>query len=518
MNRFKFSYILIFVAAFFCTTSCDETTDNIGAGLAGNMDNFIIKADTFLLQSKTQMLGAVQSRSSKANLGCIRDYDTGSVIRGSYTTQFFLLEGPMFPDLDSIRSTAPSFDSFADTTHVAIDQVIADSANITIYPTHIIGDSLQPMHLSVYELKKPIPDGKTYLSDFDPIKEGYVNTDKPLKSMTFTMADQTVDSATVNSKDYTTIFRIPLNETYKRDGVSYNNIGTYIMQRYYQSCRDKDGAFTNSNAFAHKVFPGLYITVDNGEGAMASIAGTAMDISYRCWLNDSTTRAKAHTTIFGTDEVLQTTCIETNKDALQMLANDNTCSYIKTPAGLFTEMEIPIDQIMFGHETDSLSKAKVTLQCMNNQGYDGNSYDAPSYVLMIPTDSVQTFFNEKKLSNGRTAFLASYESSTHSYTFENFAGMIAHMNNLKKAGKASVNWNKVAIVPVGVNTTSTSSNNSYYGGLYPYYGYGYGSSSSTSTKITAIIPEMSLYSAKLVGGSNALDKIKMSVVYTKMSE
>lgn len=519
MNRFKFSYILIFVAALFCTTSCDETTDNIGAGLAGNMDNFIIKADSFLVQSQTQLLGAVQSRSSKANLGCIRDYDTGSIIRGSYTTQFFILEGDLFPELDSIRSTYPAFDELADTTHIAIEQVISDSTYIYVVPTNIIGDSLRPMHLNVYELKKPIPDGKTYLSDFDPIKEGFVNTEKPLKSMIFTMSDQTVDSLTASSDSYTSIFKIPLTEAYEKDGVTYKNLGTYIMQSYYKSKRDNNGAFNNSNTFAHKVFPGIYVTIDNGEGAMATVAGTGMNIGFRYWASDSTSRLRGHSTIFGTDEVLQTTRVETNKDALQALINDNSCTYLKSPAGLYTEMTIPVEQIMLGHESDSLSKAKITLQCMNSDGFEGNTYKAPSYVMMIPSDSVQTFFNEKKLSNGRTAFLASYNSSTHSYTFDNFAGMIAYMHNLKQSGQAGENWNKVAIVPVAVNTTSTASNNSsYYGGIYSlYYGYG-GGSSSTSTKITAIIPEMSLYSAKLVGGANPLEQTRISVVYTKMSE
>jgi len=517
MNRFNFSYIFLLVASLFCITSCDETTDDIGSGLAGNMDNFIIKADTFLVNSKTQMLGAVQCRSSKANLGCIRDYDTGSIIRCSYTTQFYTLNGALFPDLDSIRSTSPAFDELADTTHLAIDQVVSDSTYMYVVPTNIIGDSLQPMHIKVYELKKPIPDGKTYFSDFDPIKEGYVDTDKPLKSMTFTMADQTVDSVTSSSSDYTSIFKIPLNDEYERDGVKYKNFGTYIMQRYYQSKRDNDGAFNSSNSFSYKVFPGVYITVDNGEGAMASIAGTGINIAFKCWANDSTTRQVAHTTVFGTDEVLQTSCIETNKDALLSLANDNSCSYIKTPAGLYTEIALPVEEVMYGHETDSLSKAKITLQCMNSEGWDGNSYNAPSYVLMIPADSVQTFFNEKKLTDGRTAFLASYNSSTHSYTFDNFAGMIAHMNYQKNLGNVSEKWNKVAIVPVTVNTTSSSTQTSSYYSYYSYY-YGTSSSSSSSSIITAIIPDLSLSSAKLIGGPNAIEKTKMSVVYTKMSD
>lgn len=509
MNRFKSSYILVLLAALFCATSCDETTDAIGSGISGNMDHFIANDATFLIESQTKMLGAVQCRSSKANLGCIRDYDTGSVIRGSYTTQFYILEGDLFPGIDSIRSTYPKFEELADTSHIAIDQVVSDTSYIYVVPTNVIGDSLQPMHLNVYELNKPIPDGKTYYSDFDPIKEGYVNTSKPLKSMTFTMSDQTVDSATVNSSDYTSIFKIPLNETYERDGVNYKNFGTYIMQRYYQSKRDGDGAFDNSNAFAHKVFPGIYVTIDNGEGAMATISGTGINIGFRYWANDSVTRSSGHTTLFGTDEVLQTTSIETNKEALQSLISDD-CTYLKTPAGLYTEITLPVEDVIKGHERDSISKANITLQCLNTEGFEGKSYSAPSHVLMIPADSVQAFFNEKKLTDGRTAFLASYNSSANTYTFDNFAGMIGFMNNLKKSGKATENWNKVAIIPVTVNTTTSSQSSGYYS----YYGY----SSSTTSKITAIIPNMSFSSVKLIGGPNAIEQTKMSVVYTRMED
>ena len=272
------------------------------------------------------------------------------------------------------------------------------------------------------------------------------------------------------------------------------------MQRYYESLRDNDGAFSSFNKFNYHVCHGIYVAVDNGEGAMATIEGTDMEIFFRYYGgNDTIPEKTAGTTICGTDEVLQTSCIETDNNALQQLAADNSCTYLKTPAGLYTEMTIPVDEIMYAHEKDSLSKAKVTLQCMNSEGYNGKVYSAPQYLLMIHADSVQTFFNEKKLTNGRNAFLASYSSTTNSYTFDNFAGMVAYMNNLKKTGKAGDNWNKVALVPVSVTVNSSSS-------------------SSSSSSVSAIYHNMALTSVKLVGGSDPLMQTKMSVVYTRMSE
>ncbi|MCF0243567.1 MAG: DUF4270 domain-containing protein [Bacteroidaceae bacterium] len=499
MNQFKTPTLLLFFALLLCFTACDESTDTIGTGLAGNMDNFIIKADTFLVTSETKQTGAVMARSSYANLGCIRDYDTGALIRSSYTTQFYLLPGRFLPDKDSIRSTYPDIKELKDTTNIPIENIVADSAYAYVLPSNIIGDSLQPMHIKVYELTKPIADGKTYLSDFDPIKEGYVDVSKPLKSMTFTMADQTVDSVAKASSNYMTYFKIPLNDPYTRNGKTYSNIGTYLMQRYYESLRDKDGTFNDYNKFTYNVLHGLYITVDNGEGAMASVLGTELKFSFRYWESDTTARQNGFVTIYGTNEVLQTTNMEVNKDAIEALAADNSCTYLKTPAGLYTEMTLPVTEILQNHEKDSISNVKLTLQCMRNEGLYEKSYSPPSHLLMIPADDIQSFFKDKKLEDGRSAFIATYNSTLNTYTFSNFAGMIRTLYYRKANSPSNDTWNKVALIPVSVVYSSTSS-------------------TGTTSAISAIYHDMSLSSAKLVGGANPLLQTKISVTYTRMSD
>jgi hypothetical protein len=89
-----------------------------------------------------------------------------------------------------------------------------------------------------------------------------------------------------------------------------------------------------------------------------------------------------------------------------------------------------------------------------------------------------------------------------SYTFENISNMIRHMAEQKKKGGSDYtithpNWNKVVLVPVTVNTTTTSS-----GG----------------TAISRVMNDMSPTSLRLVGGSeNANGDITINVIYSKFS-
>ena len=67
---------------------------------------------------------------------------------------------------------------------------------------------------------------------------------------------------------------------------------------------------------------------------------------------------------------------------------------------------------------------------------------------------------------------------------------------MKKNGKASENWNKVVLVPVDMQT----------------------SSSSSTTAITKISHNMSMSSTRLVGGpDNPYSPLTISVIYSKFN-
>ena len=226
---------------------------------------------------------------------------------------------------------------------------------------------------------------------------------------------------------------------------------------------------------------------------MSEVFVTELYTYYRYESEDSVYNGVAY--LSGTEEVMQTTQISNDKQVIEQLAADNTCTYLKAPAGIFTEVELPVEQIKLGHENDSLSSARIIFQRINTQ--EEQAFSQPSYILMIPKDSLYTFFDNKNLNDNKSSYLATYNASDNTYAFNNISGMITTMYNIWKSGNGGTDWNKVVLVPVAV-TTSTS---------------------TASSSITNIANEMSLKSTRLVGGSaNPRNPITISIIYNKLTK
>ena len=116
-------------------------------------------------------------------------------------------------------------------------------------------------------------------------------------------------------------------------------------------------------------------------------------------------------------------------------------------------------------------------------------------LLMIESDSLYTFFENSNVTNNRTSFLATYNSTQNTYTYNNISSLINHMYSIRDKG--SKNWNKVVLIPVKTSSVSTSS----------YY---------TSATVTGINNEMAITSTRLVGGSkNPYKPVSISVIYNQ---
>lgn len=477
-------YTVIAIMSCITIASCDDTTDSIGNSLTDNMDMLKVTTDTFNVATRSIVADSVLSRSTTGYLGKIRDIETGNYITGDFMAQFSTLENYKLPEKDSIVSLQDG-------------EVIADSCSIRLFYTDYYGDSLATMNITAYEMNEPMKEGVKYYSNFDPIAEGLIRNDGMKVNKTYTLTDLSIsDEDRADESSYTPNIKINLNKPYTdKNGVTYNNYGTYIMRMYYE---DPD-RFKNSYNFIHEVCPGFYFKTNDGIGSMAYITVSQLNIYFR-YLNDST--YVGTTSFSATEEVLQTTNISNDKQNIADLANDNTCTYLKTPAGIFTEITLPVDEITENHSNDTINTAKISLTRINNNTHDEYSLSAPSTLLMIPKDSLYTFFENGDNVDYKKSFIAIYSSSTNQYTFNNISGMITYMADIKKKGLAENNsnwlnehpdWNRVVVIPVSVTTNSSS-------------------------QIVKIVHDMSLTSTKLVGGSeNPYEPIKINVIYSKFN-
>ena len=188
-----------------------------------------------------------------------------------------------------------------------------------------------------------------------------------------------------------------------------------------------------------------------------------------------------------------------NENLIQELAAENEWTYLKTPAGIFTEVTLPVDEIKKGHENDTITSAKVVFHKMNDKSELSDVIlKDPVYLLMVEKDSLEQFFENHKVPSSPTSYLTTLSTTYNSYTFSNISGLVNYLYKKKLAGGANYadehpNWNKVVLVPVEATITSTS-----------------------STTINAVNNEMSITSTRLVGGSNNQhEPIRISVIYNK---
>ena len=476
--------LTVLVIAALTFAACDDTTEGIGGSITNDIDNINISSAVFPVATKSMVSDAVLSRNNSGLIGKMKDPETGNYVKGDYMTQLGVL---------------PTFS--VDT--VAIKQANNDS--IEAYGCYLLisynanyGDTIAPMKVTAYEMTKPMAEDQEYYSDYDAFKNRWVSESNQHWSCNYNLS---------NTSDVKN-FQISLNKPYTKDGKTYNNYGSYILQTYAKHPE----YFKTNYKFLHNVCPGFYIKNVGGTGNMAKIWNTELIFQYR---RQYTTKAKDGVTdsiivdslynrFDGTEEVLQLNKIENDTVNMKKLANQENCTYLKSPAGIFTEVTLPIEDIMKGHEKDTLNTATISFPRLNNADED-NPYNfaTPSTILMVQKDSLQSFFEKSKLADSRTSYTASYSSTgtyKNAYTFQNIANLVSAMYKNKGKGE---NWNKVVLVPVNVITTTQ--------------GY--------TTVISKINHDMSLASTRLKRGVITTDSngketspIQIKVIYSKFKE
>ena len=163
-----------------------------------------------------------------------------------------------------------------------------------------------------------------------------------------------------------------------------------------------------------------------------------------------------------TPEVLQNTTFETD-DMHALAESNNDWTYLKTPAGIFTEITLPIDEIYAGHTNDSISQTQISLTRYN--ATSPNSLDIPQALLMVRKDNMYSFFENNELPDNITSFTVTHNSvNTNQYTFQNIARLVTTCINEKQAAREAAgdawnetkwmeenpDWDKVLLVPVSV--------------------------------------------------------------------
>lgn len=462
---------------------CDDNTSTMG--IPSKDEEVFPSYGTFPAYTHSEAMDSVLGNSTSSYLGSIDDPETGTRIRADFAAQFHTFENYSFPKFDLMFPD----DGVKRTT----DSIRCDSVEVRLYFSNYYGAKNAPLKLEVYPLDKNnvLQEEEDYYTDTD-LDQFVLPGSEPIATKVFTTEDYNLADAERNSATHADNVRIMLPDT----------VGSLIMRAYY----DHPEYFKDSYTFIRKVCPGFLFKIRSGNGSMLSVDVSTLNIYFNFYdkvKRDSTCSALAR--FAATPEVIQSTRF--SNDDMQSLVEEDDCTYLKTPAGIMTVAQLPINEIYQNHETDSVSRAQLTFTRLNNTKPSTQSLGIPQSLLLVRKADATSFFKKRSVADSKTSYTTSYSSTYNTYTFNNICRLISLCRKEKLAGMKAENlteqeweqkhpdWNKVVLIPVNISTATDT--------------YG-------ETHQVSVTHDMSMNSIRLQGGANT--PIKMQVIYSRFKQ
>lgn len=456
--------LLTTLCLLIATSACDDQTGDIGIDIMPSTDLSETSQAIYNVATASVMADSLIAFATDSYLGRVTDPETNATTTANFMAQFATLENDKLPDISAM--------------HKEDGKVVADSVILNLYIKSYYGDSLNPMKIGVYELDPSniLPESKDYYTNIDP--EDYVShsPDALSKELSFAVTDLLIDDTVRFASTYSKNIRITLPADY----------GTKILRAYYEHPE----YFKNSYSFIRNVVPGFYFKTIAGNGTMVNIDVSTLTIFFRYDINGKTYDGIKR--IAATNEVIQ--CNSFTNRNLEPLVNISDYTFIKSPAAIFTEVTLPINEIYKGHENDSINTAKIVFNRRNNDATSNYALPVPRNLLLLPKTKLHEFFKNKQLPDNITSFVSVFATSYNSYTFSNISSALTYLQRMRNQGAGikptdnqstiqaktaaweaqNPDWNKMLLVPVNTNTNS-------FGNIIDIYN----DFSLSSTKLTA---------------------------------
>ena len=459
----KILYALLVATMLF---SCDDSTTGIGESTIATGDKISSGMATYHVNTRTILADSIYARTNRAYLGKYTDPQFGE-FSSDFIAQFNCTDDFKFPE------------------HI---QEIT-GIHLKLYYTSFFGDSLNAMRLQVDTLNKVIPetDLKTFYTSIDPTKYYDANA-KPLARKAYAARGASV-------RDTTYIYTDMYGEETKRLTNYWQEVKLPLSlgQHMYDKYAADSTNYKDAEKFIKNVLKGVYIHSTHGDGTILYIDDIFLNLNFKYLVESSSGKVDSlinGTVVFAaTKEVIQANRFK-NSERLSELAEETHCTYLKTPAGLYTEVTLPIEEIAGIHKRDTINAAAISFTRYNEKSESAYPMEAPQYLLMVRKSEMYSFFENNKTFDGKTSFFAEFSSSGetgNTYSFTNIAPLISYCMAEKESGNYTEDWNKVVLIPVDTELDS--------GG-----------------NIIGIKNSLQMQSASMVGGEN--NPIEMHVLFT----
>ena len=426
--KLKYLHILILSALIY---SCDDTTTGIGDSTIAAGDPIPAGTKFYKASTRSILADSVYARTSTAYLGKYTDPHYGE-FTADFIAQFSCIDNFEFPE-----------------TFQEIKEV-----QLRMYYGNFFGDSLNAMRLQVDTLSQIIPEKElsTFYTNVDP-SQYYDTQAKPLARKAFAAKGSSAQDTTYTTYDsYGNAYS---SSYYWHDIKLPFSLGEHMYKKYLEN---KDN-YKNSENFIKNVLKGFYVHCTHGDGTILYLDDIQLHVNFTYLVESSTGKVDSlvngYTTFAATKEVIQANRFQ-NSEKLKELVEEKNHTYLKSPAGIFTEVTLPIQDIIDTHERDTLNAVSITFTRYNEKEDLAYPMSAPQYLLMVRKCDMYKFFEENKLYDGETSFLTQFVSSgaaANTYTFANIAPFISYCKKNKK--NDDEDWDKVVLIPVRTETDSS---------------------------------------------------------------
>lgn len=468
--------------------ACDNTTESIGTSMIPDQDKIEVENKSFEVFTKSVAMNSVYA---KTKVGYVGQYDdpTFGEFHGNFLTELNCVDGLTFP-----------WDIMTDKKVYATE--------ILLYYNTFFGDSLNTSQIKIYELDKRLTTN--YYTNTNP--ENFFDKSDLIATKSYTASDQSLSDDAKATTGYVPYIYVKLD----------NSIGQRIMDLVNPDSEVNKSTghpayYENAEDFMNNVFKGIYVESSMANGTVLYIDDIFMNIAFETYAydddgvrlenaagNDSTVYLKR--TFASTEEVLQANQI-TNSDKIDDLIADNSCTYVKSPAGIMTEVELPLDEISEATNDNTINAASIKFQSYVDDDDSEYVMPAPSYLLLIRAKDYKNFFENNDLPDSSTSFYTYKTTSgddANKYVYSNISNLIKYCITEKeeaceeaggwteeeeKAWETENQWNKMYLVPINI----------VYGG-------------TDSSTLISVENDLSLTKAKLIGGDDSID---LNIIYTK---
>ena len=399
--KLKHFYIFSLILSAIIFISCDDTLQPLGYSIQPGGDRISLGNDTLALQANTVAIDSIFAKTKTPLLGEYEDKFFGK-ISSDYTGELFIPENFAFPKGSVI-----------------------DDVDVSIYYNSWVGDSLQPIRIAVHEIVKKLPDSNFYTNvDFS----SYYNP-TPLTEEYFTAGSTSH------------IFKLPVDKS--------------VGERFLKN-PDK---LVSTEVFK-EFFKGLYVTSTFGKGNLVNIGYTYLNTKYHYPGVSSTTKKDTVFTkvlsLVMTPEVTQLNHVETDNTSL--LQPNSEYAFLKSPAGVATELIIPLTKFSEKLKSQALNAANLRVSVDPSINKDQKfKLTIPAHVLLIPKGEMKTFFEKRRLPNDSTVFIGKFNYTSFNYVFNggNLAQMINYyLKKFEKENGGQIKDLDYLILPVSATFTS----------------------------------------------------------------